>query len=50
MKILKQEYTVKLTSFGYPKICLGMDVGKAFHPDRSYIWVVSSDTYVKEVL
>ena len=50
MDMLESKYTVKPSSIGEPKVYLGADIGKAYYPDGSYSWTMSSDSYVKEAI
>ena len=38
MYTLRDNYTVKPSSIGEPKLYLGADVKKLFYPDGSYAW------------
>ena len=50
MQVLKEEYKVKPGSIGKPKVYLGAGISKAFYPDGSYTWLMSSSNYVREAL
>jgi hypothetical protein len=50
MDMLEEKYTVKPSSIGEPKVYLGADISKAYYPDGSYAWIMSSDSYVKEAV
>ena len=50
MQILKEEDTVKSGIIGEPKMYLGAGISKAFYPNGSYTWLMSSNNYVREAL
>ena len=50
MNLLKENYTVKPSSIGEPKVNLGADISKAYYSDGSYAWTIGSQSYVKEAV
>ena len=50
MNLLKENYTVKPSSIGEPKVYLGADILKAYDSDGSYAWTMGSQSYVKEAI
>ena len=50
MNLLKENYTVKLSSIGEPKVYLGADISKAYYLDGSCAWTMGSQSYVKEAI
>ena len=50
MNLLKENYTVKPSSIGEPKVYLGTDISKAYYSDGSYAWTMGSQSYVKEAV
>ena len=50
MNLLKDNYTVKPSSVGEPKVYLGADISKVYYPDGSYAWAMGSRSYVKEAV
>ena len=48
--LLKENYTVKPSSIGEPKVYLGADISKAYYSDGSYAWTMGSQRYVKEAI
>ena len=46
--LLKENYTVKPSSIGEPKVYLGADIWKAYYSDGSYAWTMGLQSYVKE--
>ena len=50
MNLLKENYTVKPSSIGEPKVYLGADILKAYYSDGSYVWTMGSQSYAKEAV
>ena len=50
MAMLESKYTVKIFSIGESKVYLGVGTGKVLYGYGFYAWIVSSDSYVKEVI
>ena len=50
MNLLKENYTIKPSSIGEPKVYHGADKMKAYYPDGSYTWTMGSQSYVKEAI
>ena len=42
MDLLKENYMVKATSIGEPKVYIGADILKAYYSDGSYAWTMGS--------
>ena len=42
MNLLKENYIVKASSIGEPKIYLSADILKAYYSDGSYAWTMGS--------
>ena len=47
---LRDNYTVKKSSIGEPKLYFGADVNKVFYPGGSYAWDMGSTSYTKAVM
>ena len=47
MNTLRENYNVKPSSIGEPKLYLGDDVNKVFYPDGLYSWAMGSNSYTK---
>ena len=50
MDTLRDNYTVKPSSIGEPKLYLGSDVRKVFYPDGSYSCSMGSTSYTKAAI
>ena len=50
MDTLRDNYTVKPSSIGEPKLYLGADVNKVFYPDGYYAWAMGSTSYTKDTI
>ena len=50
MDLLRENYTVKASTIGEPKVYLGADISKVYYSDGSYAWTMGSQNYVKEAI
>ena len=50
MNLLEENYTVKPSSIGEPKLYLRVDISKAYYLDGSYAWTMGVQSYVKEAI
>ena len=50
MNLLKENYTMKPSSIGEPKVYLGANILKAYYSDGSYAWTIGSQSYIKEAI
>ena len=50
MDTLRDNYTVKPSSIGEPKLYLGANVNKVFYPDGSCAWAMGSSCYTKAAM
>ena len=50
MVTLRDNYTVKPSSIGKPKLYLGADFNKVFYPDGLYAWDMGSTSYTKATI